>query len=303
MSTIHTAKAGPKTSELRKRLANLDRWDKIVRLDLYPVHDPGCPAARQLVARCQEQMLGGACELPDFLTKDAVEILQLESAIMEHKAFFKPVVGNPYLTPEDPKLPADHPNRMTETTRVGVLAYDEYPTDSLLRQIYEWDPMMHFIGQVLKLPQIHRYADPMGGLNLSVMQDGDYLRWHFDQTDFVSSISIQTSTEGGEFEYVPMIRTEKDENYGEVSQLLKGDRSKVATITNHPGTLLLFRGRWSIHRVTPIKGTRSRLMGLFGFDSKAGVKSSPHLYDIRYGRSKPMKTPPSFEDYEHAGKN
>jgi hypothetical protein len=299
-----SSKTAPKTTGLRAKMQSFNRWDQIVRLDLYPVHDLNCPATRELIRRCKEQLKStGACELPNFLTKDAVDVLQMESAIMEPKAFFKPVVGNPYLTPEDPNLPPDHPNRMTETTRVGVLAYDEYPKDSLLRQIYEWDPMMLFIGQVLELPQIHRYADPMGGLNLSVMQDGDYLRWHFDQTDFVSSISIQTSTSGGDFEYVPMIRTVTDENFDAVSKLLKGDRSKVATIANHPGTLLLFRGRWSIHRVTPIKGPRTRLMGLFGFDSKPGVKSSPHLYDIRYGRSKPMQTPPSFEDYENAGKN
>jgi len=290
-----------KSDLLRKKLAGLQTWDKIVRLDKYPVTDLKSPAARKLIEKGREEMarLGG-CEMPDFVTPEAIEALQLESTIMESSAFFKPIVGNPYLTPEDPKLPVDHPNRMTEPTRVGVLAYDQYPRDSLLRRIYEWDPLMNFVGEILGLPAIYRYADPMGGLNLSVMQKGDYLRWHFDQTDFVTSLSIQTSDVGGDFEFVPMTRTETDEKYDDVSKILKGDRQKVKIIKNHPGTLVLFRGRWSIHRVTEVTGARSRLMGLFGFDSKPDVKSSAHLYDIRYGRSSVLKEPPTFEDYERA---
>ena len=288
---------------LRQKLGGLDSWDKIVRLDKYPVDDLESSAARKLIAAAQESMKNlGAYEMADFVTPAAIEALQLESAILEPSAFFKPISGNPYLTPEDQSLPKDHPNRMTETTRVGVIAYDQYPRDSLLRRLYEWDPLMIFVGKILGLPEIFRYADPMGGLNLAVMTKGDYLRWHFDQADFVTSLSIQSSTEGGEFEYAPLIRTTTDERFDEVRKVLKGERNKVATITNHPGTLVLFQGRWSMHRVTTIQGTKSRLMGLFGFDSKPGVMSSAHLYDIRYGRTTVAKEPPNFEDYDHATK-
>jgi len=291
------------SSALHQKLRDFNSWDKIVRLDKYPVHDLESLAARKLIDAGRENMARlGAFEMPDFVTPAAIEALQLESAILEPSAFFKPVVGNPYLTPEDPGLPADHPNRMTETTRVGVIAYDQYPLDSLLRRIYEWDPLMNFVGKILNLPEIHRYADPMGGLNLSVMTKGDYLRWHFDQADFVTSLAVQSSTEGGEFEYAPLIRTADNERYDDVRRVLKGDRTQVTTITNKPGTLVLFQGRWSMHRVTPVQGTQSRLMGLFGFDSKPGVMSSPHLYDIRYGRTTVAKEPPTFEDYDHASK-
>ena len=288
---------------LRAKLRGLDSWNKIIRFDKYPVHDIEGSAARTLIAAGRENMVKlGAYEMPDFVTPAAIEALQLESAILERAAFFKPVVGNPYLTPEDPSLPKDHPNRMTETTRVGVVAYDQYPRDSLLRRIYEWDPLMNFVGKVLNLPEIHRYADPMGGLNLAVMTKDDYLRWHFDQADFVTSLSVQSSDDGGKFEYAPLIRTTTEERYDDVRNLLQGNRDKVTTITNSPGTLVLFQGRWSIHRVTPIAGDRNRLMGLFGFDSKPGVMSSSHLYDIRYGRTAILKEPPTFEDYDRGSK-
>src|SRR5262249_49130972 len=149
---------------------------------------------------------------------------------------------------------------------LGAVGYDQIPDKHLLSQIYHWESLMQFIAEVIGLPAIYRYADPMGALNVSVMKDGDYLRWHFDQTDFVSSLMIRNSSEGGAFEYVPLIRNAANEHYDKVRMVLKGSREGVHTLPNEPGSLVLFRGRWSLHRVTPISGPVSRLIGLFGYD-------------------------------------
>ena len=280
---------------LVKSLKELSNFDDIINFKRYPIKDLNAPAAQDLLKQCRKSIAElGACEMPDFVTPRALQLLQEESRALESHAFFKPVTGNAYLAPGDDKLPKDHPVNMTETTRVGVIAYDQYPVISLLRRIYEYDPLMKFVGAIMQLPAIYRYGDPMGGLNLSVMVKNDYLRWHFDQTDFVTSLSVQSSESGGEFEYVPLIRSEKSENYDEVKKLLLGDNSRVIRIKNHPGTLVLFKGRYSIHRVTPIQGKSSRLMGLFGFDSQPNVCSTPHLLEMRYGRQKALTTPPTF---------
>jgi hypothetical protein len=52
-----------------------------------------------------------------------------------------------------------------------------------------------------------------------------------------------------------------------------------------PGTLMLFEGRWSLHRVTPIRGTVPRYVGLFGYDTAPGTMSSELLKLVRYGRA------------------
>ena len=51
-----------------------------------------------------------------------------------------------------------------------------------------------------------------------------------------------------------------------------------------PGTLLLFEGRRSIHRVSPIRGPRARHVALLAYDTKPGTDSSPLLKRVRYGR-------------------
>ncbi len=265
---------------------------EIVNLGHYPIELLASAEAQFLVEDCQAKIAEtGACELKNFVTGHGLKALIADAVRLENTAFHNALVGNAYLDTPEATLPADHVRRATEPTSLGAVAYDQFPTNSALRKVFEWDPLMQFIGRVLELPKIFRYGDPMGALNLAVMKDGDYLRWHFDQTDFVSSLAIQSADEGGRFEYVPMIRNSREENYEKVKALLAGSREGVVEIANAPGTLVLFKGRHSIHRVTPIHGKVSRLMGLFGFDTQPGVVSSDHLRRIRYGRTE--RLPPT----------
>ena len=259
---------------------------EVIHLERYPIDQPDSEAGKQLLAKCREQMQStGACELKGFVTDFGLEQLVDECELLAAGAYFNGVVGNAYLDSPGPEIPEGHVRRETEPTHLGVVAYDQFPKKALLRRIYEWDPLMHFIGQVAGVDEIYRYGDPMGALNLSVMRDGDYLRWHFDQTDFVSSLMIRNAEEGGAFEYVPWLRSSKEENYDRVRSVIRGSREGVVHLANEPGSLVVFKGRYSMHRVTPIRGNTSRLIGLFGFDTQPGVVSSEHLRKIRYGRT------------------
>jgi hypothetical protein len=95
---------------------------------------------------------------------------------------------------------------------------------------------------------------------------------------------LQRSSQGGAFEYVPHIRSSIEPNFPRVQRLLEGDRTGVITLDLAPGTLALFEGRYSIHRVSPIAGSDPRLIALFGYDTKPGTMSSDLLKQRRYGR-------------------
>ena len=162
-----------------------------------------------------------------------------------------------------------------------------------MRRLYEWDALLRLIAAVLDRGPIYRYGDPFGALNLSVMGDGDELQWHFDQTDFVVSLAIQSAESGGDFEVAPRIRTSTDECYPEVAEVMAGDGDGVVTLAMTPGTLLIFEGRHSLHRVSPIKGTRLRHVGLLAYDTKPGTMGSDLLRMDRYGRTEPFPEPPA----------
>ncbi len=226
----------------------------------------------------------GASEIPGFVRAGALPAFIEDARRLAPRAHRSGGLGTVYLGFPDESFPADHPRQWLGNYEVGAVAYDRFPEDSPIRQLYEWDELLRFVAAILELDVVHPYADPLGALNLAVMTDGDELQWHFDQTDFVVSLALQDSADGGDFEVAPMIRSADDERYDDVARVLAGDRSEVVTLPMTPGTLLVFAGRHSLHRVSPIRGTTPRLVGLFGYDTKPGTMSSDLLKEVRYGR-------------------
>ncbi|HVN84848.1 MAG TPA: hypothetical protein VMW17_08405 [Candidatus Binatia bacterium] len=258
----------------------------LIDLRRYPIVDLDGAAARRITRDCRRQLdETGACELPDFLTERATAQLVSEADSLAAQAYHSQTSGTAYLEIPDFTLPDEHPRRIVGSSSVGVIAYDQFPATSALRQLYEWEPLMAFIAASLNKPRLYRYADPLGALNLAVMGDGEELFWHFDQTDFVTSIALRDADDGGDFEYAPLIRGTADENYPAVQRLLTGSRERVVRIPMRPRTLLLFEGRHSIHRVTPIRGATTRLVALLAYDTKPGTRSTELLQLARYGRA------------------
>jgi hypothetical protein len=229
----------------------------------------------------------GACEIPDFVRPEALPAFVGDAQRLAPLAHRSGGLGTVYLGFPDESFPPDHPQQWLGNYGVGAVAYDLFPADSPIRQLYEWQPLMDLVAAMLGLERIYRYADPLGALNLAVMTDGDELQWHFDQTDFVVSLALQDADEGGDFEVAPQIRSADDEHYDDVARVLAGETSSVVTLPMTPGTLLVFAGRHSLHRVSPIAGSTPRLVGLFGYDTKPGTMSSDLLKEVRYGRVGP----------------
>jgi hypothetical protein len=226
----------------------------------------------------------GACEIPGFVRAEALPAFVEDAHRLAPLAHGSGGLGTVYLGFPDESFPVDHPRQWLGNYGVGAVAYDLFPEESVIRRLYEWDSLMALVAALLGLDRIHRYADPMGALNLAVMRAGDELQWHFDQTDFVVSLAIQDAERGGDFEVAPQIRSGEDERYDDVAHVLAGERDQVVTLEMTPGTLLVFAGRHSLHRVSPIAGETPRLVALLGYDTKPGTMSSDLLKEVRYGR-------------------
>jgi hypothetical protein len=260
----------------------------------YPLTDLGSPAAGAVVDQARAQLAGtGAVELPGFLTAEGVGALVSEAEALVPRAHHSEGVGTAYLEVPDFTLPEDHPRLTWGHYAVGAVAYDLMPETSLLRRLYEWDPLASLLQVILDRGPIYRYADPFGALNLAVMGEGDELQWHFDQTDFVVSLAIQTAERGGDFEVFPKIRSAHAERYDRVAAALAGDPTGRVTLAMTPGTLLVFEGRHSLHRVSPIGGTRLRHVGLLAYDTAPGTQGSELLRQSRYGRTEPFASAPA----------
>lgn len=266
----------------------------LVDLERYPVDDLTGRGAAVVATHAEQLRTTGVCILPGFLRADALPGLVAECDALAAGAHHQDVEGTPYLElPDADAWPADHPRLRWSRSSVHTVAYDRFdPATSALRALFESDDLLAFVAAVLGRSPLHRYADPLGAMNLAVMTDGDELGWHFDQTDFVVSLAIQSSDGGGAFENVQRVRWADagdgsiEERYDEVAAVLDGAaRDRVTTVPMTPGTLMLFEGRWSLHRVTPVTGSTPRHVALFGYDTEPGTVSSELLKLIRYGRA------------------
>ena len=259
----------------------------------YPIGDLTTPRMIDVISDARTQIASiGAAELSGFVTAEGVAALVADAEELQQRAHPSGGVGTAYLELPSDDFDQHHPRQQWMPYAVNAVGYDVIPHSSPLRQLYELEALTLFIEAVVERGRLFHYADPCGGLNLAVMAKGNQLQWHYDQTDFVVSLAIQDAEAGGDFEVVPRIRSASDEQYGEVSKLLDGDRSRVLTLAMTPGTLLIFEGRNSIHRVSPIEGETLRHVGLLAYDTKATTVSSELLREIRYGRTQPFGTPP-----------
>lgn len=257
----------------------------LVDLGRYPLLDRDHPARAALVARARGQLAAsGACELPGFLTPEATRRMAAESVALIPRAHPSAGKSTPYLELPAPGWPEHHPRSSWNPFSVSAVAWDLVPETDALHALYRWEPLVELVADCLGHPKLFRYADPLGCCNVAVMHAGDELEWHFDQTDFVVSLALQASRGGGEFRVAPRIRSRDDERYEAVQRVLDGDPGPVVRLPMRPGTLLLFEGRHSLHRVSPIEGDVPRLVALLAYDTEPGTCGSELLQKARYGR-------------------
>jgi hypothetical protein len=258
----------------------------LVDRDRYPVDRPEDPTYGAVVRDGRVQLAAtGAAILRGFVRPEGVAAaLAGTRDLVPHAHRSEIANGTPYLELPEDHWPEGHPRRSGGPTSLAATAYDRFPATDPVRVLYESELVTDLVAAVLDVERLYHYDDALGALNLAVMEAGDQLWWHFDQTDFVVSLALQSSRGGGDFEYVPRIRSEGDEHYDDVAALLAGSERDVVRLPMEPGTLVLFQGRYSIHRVTPVEGDAPRLVALLAYDTKPGTCSSELLRAFRYGR-------------------
>ena len=278
---------------------------RMVNLEHCPIDDPDSIRGAAFARACRERYLDeGLCVLPEFLRPEALEVLAEEANERLGDAWFCRSTHNVYLTkdstgndaPDAPDVPGDldapdvpgAPVRdvaeRQERTFVGSVPHDRIGDDSSLGRLYRWDPLKDFVGAVLGKPRLHRFADPLGACSVNVFVDGGEHGWHFDESEFTVTLMLQAPESGGAFEYVPRIRGRADEQ-AIVAKVLDGDRSQVLRLPFTAGTLLVFGGRQTLHRVTRVSGARPRLVPVLTYAERPGLKNSEAVRKLFWGRT------------------
>ncbi|HIF81567.1 MAG TPA: hypothetical protein EYQ05_13610 [Gammaproteobacteria bacterium] len=242
--------------------------NSIVNLADYPIHDLDSQVVLDLVASARSKLTTfGACHFSQFLSTAGLADCLKEAMSLESQAHPSNNEYTPYYQEPDDGYPAGHPRNSTVQFAVRYVSRKLIPQDSPLRILFEGDELLGFLRSLLPNEPLYRYSDDRGSLNYTVMGTNDQLGWHFDACELVASVLLRPADFGGDFEYIPAVRSADNENFGAVQSILSGNDGQRVLVDFQPGDMVLFRGRHSLHRVTPIRGERTRLMALMSFDN------------------------------------
>lgn len=257
----------------------------LVDLDQYPLDKPGSPAWRDLVETCQRDLeRDGLFNLPGFMKTNAVAQANQELLpILQNNAFFHARKHNIYFKKQIDGLAPDHPALSEFETSNRTICADQMGANAVIR-LYEWAPFAQFLSAVMQRPKLFTMADPLARVNVMGYSEGQALNWHFDRSEFTTTLLLQAPEAGGAFEYDKDLRSDSDPNYDGVADLLSGRRTP-SQIALHPGTLNIFKGKNTAHRVTPVEGQTDRIIAVFSYYEQPGVHFTDQERIGFYGRA------------------
>ncbi len=258
----------------------------IVDLKRYQLTDSNDPAYSAMLSNIHAQLAeDGCCVLPGFITPDASERISDEGNSIADAAYYHVETVNAYNTDTEQPCPADHPAAIQFERGNAFVARDRIPESHLIQQLYTASVFKQFLADCFDLSEIHELTDPLAGLCLNVVRPGRTHPWHFDTNEFTISLLTRRTDSGGVFEYCPDIRSPQAENFDRVRNVLTGDRSEVKQLDLQCGDLQLFKGRYSLHRVTTVNGHDDRHTAIFAYTQEPGIINKAERSRQLFGRT------------------
>lgn len=260
--------------------------EHILDLETYPLGRPESPAYETLVAGCRARLAAeGMFELPGFLKPGATRAAAKAAApAMAAESHRHARFHNVYFRDSVEGLTDDHPAMAKVETVNHTLCADQLEGNPIL-DLYEWQPFADFLAAVMGKDALYRMDDPMARVNIQASRDGEALNWHFDRSEFTTTILLQAPDEGGELEYRKDLRDTGAPNHDGIAAVLRGEDPQVRKVRLQAGALNVFRGVNTLHRVARVKGPTDRMVAIFSFFDRPGVIMTKKEQVGFYGRS------------------
>jgi hypothetical protein len=257
----------------------------ILDLTRYPLDRPGTAEWTALLERCKSDLardgmfnLEGLVK-PAALLKTVAEI----QPVMDTLSFVHKRSHNIYFRKEIPELPANHPALQKVDTINHTICADQI-SQSTVMYIYEWAPFIMFLAATMNKDALYPMRDALARVNVMAYRDGETLNWHFDRSEFTTTLLLQAPEQGGDFVYRTDLRSDDNPNYDGVAKLLRGLDDQVKTLKLTAGTLNVFRGKNTAHKVSTIHGNKERMIAVFSYFDRPGVVFTKEDQIGFYGR-------------------
>jgi len=259
----------------------------ILDLDRYPIDRP--EELGPLVERCRADLArDGMFNLEGLVRPEAIARAAAEVAPLARGASYTHErQHNVYFLKQVEGLADDHPALKRFQTINHTVCADQL-AGTIVQRVYEYAPLVELIARAIGVPKLYLMDDPLARVNVMEYRPGEALNWHFDRSRYTTTLLIQAAEAGGEFEYRSNLRSDDDPNYAGVGRFLSGADPTVSVNPLRAGTLNVFAGRNTLHRVSTVGGGRSRLVAVYSYYDRPGVQFSREERLGFYGREQAL---------------
>lgn len=263
---------------------------EVIDLERYPVDRPSSDGYVAAVHAAREQLRATGCAVAkDLVRPEALRRLGREIWDRKDTTHFSTQVINPYFHfHRNTEFPERHPMNTFLERSSGFIPGDSWGDDTLMRRVFEHPDLARFLADCLEIPELHPYADPLAGLTANILDADQQFTWHFDTNEFAVTVLVEEADEGGLFEYVPNIRSDGDEGFDAIQNVLEGGRDGVHTLDLRPGDMQIFRGRYSLHAVSRVASDSCpRHAAIFAYTEQPDVVGRLERTQQLFGRVLP----------------
>jgi hypothetical protein len=263
----------------------------IIDTDRHPVTQ--APGHDGLVSRCRgEWAANGSFSLEGFLRPEALEQSVAEiNPVMNAHAYHHAARHNIYFSNAGDVPEAINTPALIQRSSNHTLTADQLE-GMIIQRVHRWPPLTRFLEMVLGKPALYPMADPMAGVNVMSYREGDRIGWHFDRAEFTVTLLLRRPEQGGMFQYRHNLRAPGEPNHRGVIALLSDEEPEVTDLPIKAGTLNVFAGYRSPHRVTSTQGHMSRLVAVLSYMEEPDVVFSAEDRLRFYGRADPSSPVP-----------
>ena len=259
----------------------MSKISEIVNLNNHPIIQ-----SQEYIKDCNTKLMDDSIlQLDDFLTKKALLNIQKEAINLKKNAFYCSQKHTILLNKKKSKIPNNDPCNIEVISDKGCVPHDLIPKNSFLNILYKSKEFKNFIIKILEIKRIYPYSDNLSSINYNYYEKKQQLGWHFDNASFAITLMIQSPDSGGVFQYTNKGR-DYENNYIDkkyILDIIKG-KNKVEKLNVKPGTLILFYGRNYLHRVTPVKSNKPRILVTLNYNLEKGIKLSENARRTFFGR-------------------
>ncbi len=254
---------------------------EIVNLKNHPIVE-----SNEYLKKCNKKLIKNSIlQLNNFLTKKGLINIQKEALNLKEKAFYCSQKHTILLNKKNSKISEKDPCNIEVISDKGCVPHDLIPNNSFLNIIYKSSEFKNFLIKVLGIKKIYPYKDKLSSINYNYYEKKQQLGWHFDNASFAITLMIQSPTLGGTFQYTNKGR-DYENNYIDKKFISKiiNEKIKVEELKVKPGTLILFYGRNYLHRVTPVKSKKPRILVTLNYNLEKGIELSKNARKTFFGR-------------------